>query len=310
MRETFGLNVGSRARLTILGSGTSQGVPMIGCDCPVCNSTDPRDKRLRTSAMVEMDGLRLVVDAGPDFRTQMLREKVKHIDGILLTHNHKDHTGGLDDIRAFNYFEKKDSHIYCEQYVLDSLKREYPYAFGEHKYPGAPEWRVHIIDNKPFTVTTHFNDPVLVWQQGVGYTHVTNETVKEEKSAEIIPVRVWHDKKQSYPILGYRFKQIVYLTDVAEFPDSEWDKLSGAEAITINCVKIGAPHYSHFCLEEAVDFAKKACDKAGISLCYLTHLSHAMGFHTELSARVALENRSYDGHPLLITPAYDGLVIE
>lgn len=300
-----------RAKMTILGSGTSQGVPMIACDCHVCRSIDPRDRRLRTSALVEMNGMTLVIDAGPDFREQMIRERVKHIDGILLTHNHKDHTGGLDDIRAFNYFEHKDSHIYCEPYVLDALKGEYPYAFGEQKYPGAPEWRVHLLEGeKPFTVSTHFNDPELVWEQGKGYTHVAPSTAIEEKSIEVTPIRVWHDKKRSYPIFGYRFCQIVYLTDVAEFPDSEWDKLKGAEVITINCVKIGAPHYSHFCLEEAIDFAKKACDRASIAHCYLTHLSHAMGTYEELKARVAVENRSYDGHPLLIEPAYDGLIIE
>lgn len=301
----------SKARLTILGSGTSQGVPMIACDCHVCNSSDPHDKRLRSSAMVDMDGMRLIIDAGPDFRTQMLREKVTHIDGILLTHNHRDHTAGLDDIRAFNYFERRDSHIYCEPYVLDALKMEYPYAFGENKYPGSPEWRVHLIENEDsFRVSTHYGDPLLVWEQGHGYTHCKVASEQQERSMEVTPIRVFHDKKQSYPIFGFRFGQIVYLTDVAEFPDSQWDKLKGAEAVTINCVKIGAPHYSHFCLEEAVDFAKKARDIAGIRRCYLTHLSHSMGTHEELSARVAAENKSYNGLDLQIRPAYDGMVIE
>lgn len=300
-----------RAKLTILGSGTSQGVPMISCTCPVCRSADPHDKRFRTSAMVEMGGLRMVVDAGPDFRMQMLSAKVSHIDGILLTHNHKDHTGGLDEVRSFNYFERKDMHIYCENYVLESLMREYPYCFGEDKYPGAPEWKIHVIENiDKLTVSTHRNDPDLVWEKNRGYTHICTQTNVEEQSVDIVPVRVWHDKKRSFPILGYRFGQIVYLTDVAEFPDSQWDKLDGAEAVTINCVKIGAPHYSHFCLEEAVDFAKKCCDRAGIRRCYLTHLSHSMGTHEQLKAMVAAENTSYRGTPMTIEPCYDGMVIE
>jgi phosphoribosyl 1,2-cyclic phosphate phosphodiesterase len=141
-----------KAKLTFLGTGTSQGVPMIGCSCDVCSSADPRDKRLRSSVLVDYAGKRILVDAGPDFRQQMLRAGVSHLDAILLTHNHKDHTGGLDDIRAFNYLEKKASQIYCEKYVEGSLRMEYSYAFEEIKYPGARKWNVHIIDEKPFSI--------------------------------------------------------------------------------------------------------------------------------------------------------------
>ena len=137
-----------KAKLTFLGTGTSQGVPMIGCDCPVCRSADPRDKRLRSSALVEYGGLTILVDAGPDFRYQMLRQDVRHLDAILLTHNHKDHTGGLDDIRAFNLIERHPVNIYCEKYVEDTLRQDYSYAFAEPKYPGSPEWHVHIIDSR------------------------------------------------------------------------------------------------------------------------------------------------------------------
>jgi phosphoribosyl 1,2-cyclic phosphate phosphodiesterase len=179
-----------KTRLTFLGTGTSQGVPMIGCGCEVCSSENPRDKRLRASVLVEYCGLKILVDAGPDFRQQMLRENISHLDAILLTHNHKDHTGGLDDIRAFNYLEKRATQIYCEKYVEDSLRMEYSYAFAENKYPGAPEWEVHRIDENPFTIY----------------------------SAEIIPIRGRHFK---LPVLGFRFGDIAYCTDMNHIPDED-----------------------------------------------------------------------------------------
>ena len=157
-----------KAKLTFLGTGTSQGVPIIGCRCPVCSSSDPRDKRLRSAALVEYGGLTILVDAGPDFRTQMLRAGIGHLDAILLTHNHMDHTGGLDDVRALNYIDRKAVHIYCEKKVLETLKVMFGYAFAEHKYPGSPEWRIHLIDENPFAVK-----PVeggnLVWMHDKGY---------------------------------------------------------------------------------------------------------------------------------------------
>ena len=251
-------------KLTFLGTGTSQGVPMIGCGCEVCLSKDPRDQRLRSSVLVEHEGLTVLVDAGPDFRQQMLRAGVTHLDAIILTHNHKDHTGGLDDIRAFNYLEKKASQIYCEKYVEDSLRMEYSYAFEEVKYPGAPEWDVHIIDEKPFSIN----------------------------GVEIIPIRGMHYK---LPILGFRFGNIAYCTDMNHIPEEEFSKLTGLDHFIINTVRYGK-HISHFSLEEAVAVAQKV----GAKHSWLTHLSHQLPCHTDLAAEL----------PEGILPAYDGLTIE
>ena len=254
----------SRTRLTFLGTGTSQGVPMIGCGCEVCRNSDPRDKRLRASVLVEHEGLRILVDAGPDFRYQMLRAGVSSLDAILLTHNHKDHTGGLDDIRAFNYHEKKATQIYCEQYVEESLRKEYSYAFEEIKYPGAPEWDVHIIDDKPFTIN----------------------------KVEIIPIRGRHFK---LPVLGYRFGNIAYCTDMNHISDEEYAKLQGLDHFIINCVRRGR-HISHYSLEQAIEVAQKV----GAKHSWLTHLSHQLPCYEELTKEL----------PEGILPAFDGLVIE
>lgn len=254
----------SKTRLTFLGTGTSQGIPMIGCGCEVCKSQDPRDKRLRASVLVEHEGLRVLVDAGPDFRYQMLRAGVSSLDAILLTHNHKDHTGGLDDIRAFNYHEKRATQIYCEKYVEESLRKEYSYAFEEIKYPGAPEWDVHIIDENPFTI----------------------------KGVEITPIRGRHFK---LPVLGYRFGNIAYCTDMNHIPEEEYSKLQGLDHFIINCVRRGR-HISHYSLEQAIEVA----EKVGAKHSWLTHLSHQLPCHEELTKEL----------PEGILPAFDGLVIE
>ena len=250
-------------KLTFLGTGTSQGVPMIGCGCDVCCSADPRDKRLRSSVLVEHEGLTVLVDAGPDFRQQMLRAGVSHLDAILLTHNHKDHTGGLDDIRAFNYLEKRASQIYCEKYVEDSLRMEYSYAFAVNKYPGAPEWNVHIIDENPFSIN----------------------------GVEIIPIRGKHYR---LPVLGFRFGNIAYCTDMNHIPEEEFEKLKGLDHFIINTVRRGR-HISHFALEEAVAIAQKV----GAKQSWLTHLSHQLPCYSELEKEL----------PAGILPAYDGLTI-
>ena len=250
-------------RLTFLGTGTSQGVPMIGCECEVCKSEDSRDKRLRASVFVEYEGLKILVDAGPDFRQQLLREGIGSVDAILLTHNHKDHTGGLDDIRAFNYFEKKATDIYCEKYVEDSLRQEYSYAFAEVKYPGAPEWNVHIIDDNPFYIN----------------------------GVKIIPIRGKHYK---LPVLGYRFGNVAYCTDMNHIADEEFEKLKGLEHFIINCVRRGR-HISHFSLEGALEVA----EKVGAKHTWITHLSHQLPRHEELLKEL----------PERVEPAYDGLQI-
>ena len=267
-----------KTRLTFLGTGTSQGVPMIGCGCEVCRSADQRDKRLRSSVLVEYCGLTILVDAGPDFRQQMLREGVSHLDAILLTHNHKDHTGGLDDIRAFNYLEKKATQIYCEKYVEDSLRMEYSYAFEENKYPGAPDWNVHIIDGQPFTINVPEESPDTSGCEG--------------KAATIIPIRGKHFR---LPVLGFRFGNIAYCTDMNHIPEEEFAKLEGLDHFIINCVRRGR-HISHFSLEGAL----KVAERVGAKHTWLTHLSHQLPRYEELSAEL----------PPHIRPAYDGLVIE
>ncbi len=298
-----------KAKLTFLGTGTSQGVPIIGCQCAVCRSADPRDKRLRSAALVEYGGLTILVDAGPDFRTQMLREGVRHLDAILLTHNHMDHTGGLDDVRALNYIDRKAVHIYCEEKVLNTLKVMYGYAFAEHKYPGSPEWRIHLIDDRPFAVM-----PVeggdLIWMHEKGYCMQMpdgsiipcgNDIVTLAKSptpealaaggVEIIPIRGYHGQM---PILGFRFGDIAYITDMSLIPEEEFPKLKGLKHLTLNTVSYH-PHHSHFSLEEAVAMAQKI----GAEHTWLTHLSHTFPSHDQFDRELP------DG----ISPAYDGLVI-
>lgn len=281
-----------RTRLKFLGTGTSQGVPMIGCGCDVCRSRDPRDKRLRASVLVEHEGLTILVDAGPDFRQQMLREGVSHLDAILLTHNHKDHTGGLDDIRAFNYLEKRATEIYCEKYVEDALRMEYSYAFAEKKYPGAPEWHVHNIDENPFEIRCGGPYEVLSWEPGKGYVHSTAGEDDPVKTARIIPIRGMH---YELPVLGYRFGDIAYCTDMNHIPEEEFTKLEGLEHFVINCVKYGK-HISHYSLEEAIEVAQRV----GAKHTWLTHLSHQLPCYNELAVELP------DG----ILPAYDGQVIE
>ncbi|MBR7004875.1 MAG: MBL fold metallo-hydrolase [Bacteroidales bacterium] len=313
---------GSRARLTFLGSGTSQGVPIIGCSCRVCRSSDSHDKRFRASAFIEYEGLNILVDAGPDFRMQMLAHGISHLDAILLTHNHKDHTGGLDDVRSLNYVDRRAAEIYCEQNVLEDLIREYPYVFKFPKYPGAPEWHLHVIDEKPFVISKDSSDRELVWVHDVGYhyrlpdgslvptarcledmieTAAPAGSSSDSEGTVIIPIRGLHDR---LPVLGFRFGDIAYLTDMSSIPESEFSKLEGLRHLTLNTVSYNR-HHSHFSLSETLEMA----DRIRAEHTWLTHLSHTFPVHEQFCndlERMCEEMRIHSS----VQPAYDGLVIE
>ena len=285
-----------KVKLTFLGTGTSSGVPMIGCNCPVCTSADPRDSRLRASVLVECGGLTIVVDAGPDFRQQLLRAGVQHVDAILLTHNHMDHVGGLDETRALNLFERKPVNIFCEPYVLDSLRQMFAYAFREPRYPGAPEWHMHVLESyEPFRVYSNAAERELVWVSGSGYQYTGKQGLDDVPSVEVVPIHGWHHKQPGLSVLGYRFGNIAYLTDMNSIPDEEFEKLRGLDAVTVNCVKKD-PHFSHFSLAEALAFF----ERVGARESYITHISHRLPRHEEFAAEL----------PPHVHPAYDGLVLE
>lgn len=243
------------AIFTFLGTGTSQGVPVIGCRCEVCTSTDRRDNRLRTSAMVETEGQRIVIDAGPDFRQQMLREGVAELDAILFTHHHKDHTGGLDDVRAFNfnhYPRIRPMHIYTTATTASYLRKDYDYAFAEQKYIGAPELRLHEID--------------------------TEQRFKVG-DIEITPIRGTH--APNIEVVGFRIGAMAYLTDFKTIEPSEVDKLRGVEHLVVNALRF-EPHHSHFNVEEALALIERVKPRQS----FLTHLSHDIGLHKETDCQL------------------------
>lgn len=248
-----------------LGTGTSQGIPVIGSNHSVCKSSDPKDKRLRVSVWISWDNNSIVLDCGPDFRQQMLVSECPKIDAILFTHEHSDHTAGLDDIRPFFFKQKKEIPIYAHQRVLDSLIRRFDYIFEtENKYPGAPGVQTfEVINNKTFVI---------------GQT-------------EIIPINVDHANLQ---VFGYRIKDFAYLTDVKTIEAAEIEKLKGVKALVINALR-EEPHYSHFSLQDALDFITLVQPEKA----YLTHISHLMGFHDEVQAKL----------PKNVFLAYDNLQI-
>ncbi len=233
-------------KITFLGTGTSQGVPVIACDCEVCTSPDPRDKRLRSSIMIEDEGKVIVIDSGPDFRYQMLRAKVKHLDAIVFTHEHKDHIAGMDDIRAFNYRQAAAIDIYATTRVQEALRREFSYVFAEMKYPGIPEVSLHTIDLKPFVVS----------------------------GIKFIPIEVMHYK---LPVLGFRIGDFTYITDAKTISEQEKKKIRGTKILVINALQI-EKHISHFTFTEAIAFAKEI----GAEKTYFTHISHRLGRHESI----------------------------
>lgn len=247
-----------------MGTGTSQGVPVIACDCKVCTSQDPRDNRLRSSILIETEGKVFSIDAGPDFRQQLLRAKVTKLDAVIFTHEHKDHVAGLDDVRAFNFKQMREMPVYVTDSVEEALRREFPYIFADYKYPGVPRLDVHKITNIPFHA------------EGVRFQ----------------PIEVMHYKM---PVFGYRVGDFTYITDVSHIPEAEMHKIRGSKVIVISALR-KQPHISHFNLDQAIQLLEELKPEKG----YLTHISHLMGLHEDVSKEL----------PDFIELAYDGLVIE
>lgn len=234
--------------ITFLGTGTSQGVPVIACHCPICTSSDARDNRLRTSIMVSSEYTNVVIDSGPDFRQQLLRENVQHLHAVLFTHEHKDHIAGLDDIRAFNYAQKEKMNVYCTNQVFEALKREYAYVFSDYPYPGIPEVAMHIIENSPFEI------------KGIPFN----------------PIQVLHLKLD---VFGYRIGDFTYITDANYISPEEKEKIKGSKTLVLNALR-KEPHPSHFTLDEALALIEEMKPERA----YLTHISHQLGLHEEIQA--------------------------
>lgn len=247
-------------RFTFLGTGTSQGVPVITCQCEVCLSADARDNRTRTSLFIQSDTTSVVIDTGPDFRAQMLREKIRDLDAVVFTHGHKDHVAGLDDIRPFNYLLDKTISVYAENRVQDILKKEFSYAFQPQEYPGVPQIKLIAIDEQPFTVG----------------------------DIRFIPIRAMH---KELPVLGFRVDDVVYITDANYIAPAELDKCRGAEVLVLNALR-REPHYSHFNLNQALEIIENLRPKQA----YLTHISHHMGVYESVQHKLpAGVSLAYDG---------------
>jgi phosphoribosyl 1,2-cyclic phosphate phosphodiesterase len=247
-------------KIIFLGTGTSQGIPVIACNCGACRSSSKKDKRLRSSIYIEKNSMHLVIDSGPDFRQQMLRENVNKLDAILLTHEHKDHVGGLDDVRGFNFKQNKPMDVYARKNVLEQIKKEFSYAFAKDRYPGVPEVNLHEVVNKPFEIS----------------------------NISITPINVLHYKLKVY---GYRISDFTYITDASFIPDEEIDKIRGSKVLILNALR-KKMHYSHFNLEQALEIIDRIKPKNA----FLTHISHLMGIHDEIEKELPENIKlAYDG---------------
>jgi phosphoribosyl 1,2-cyclic phosphate phosphodiesterase len=240
-------------KVTFLGTGTSQGVPVIGCSCEVCKSSDEHDKRLRSSVLIEVDNLSLVIDSGPDFRQQMLKAGVGKMNGVLITHEHKDHIAGLDDVRAFNWLQKKPMEVYAEKRVIKAIKREFEYVFEKDPYPGVPQIHLNRIDESPFEINT----------------------------TQIIPIR---GKHMHLPVLGFRINDFAYLTDFNFIDESELEKIKDLKVLVVNGLR-KEPHISHFTLDESVAIIQRVKPEMG----YITHISHQMGLSKDIHMPKGIE---------------------
>jgi|TARA_B110000093_G_C12911243_1_gene384849 phosphoribosyl 1,2-cyclic phosphate phosphodiesterase len=246
-------------KVTFLGTGTSQGVPIIACECEVCISADTKDKRLRSSVLVETENINFIIDTGPDFRYQMLREGVKKLDAVVFTHEHKDHIAGFDDIRGFNWKTQMPMEVYASPDVEIALKRDFHYAFAEKRYPGVPSLNLHVLDNAPFSIG----------------------------DLELTPIEVLHYK---LPVFGYRVGDFSYVTDVNFISEEEKHKLKGSKVLVLSALR-QSDHISHYSLEQAIEVAREI----GAEQTYFTHMSHQIGLHSEVDAQLpAGMNLAYD----------------
>ena len=255
----------NQMKITLLGTGTSQGVPVIACDCQVCKSNNPKDNRLRSSVMIEVNGQIFVIDTGPDFRQQMLRENVQRVDAVIFTHHHKDHVAGMDDIRAFNHKWKKDMDVFCNSITEEALRKEFPYIFSNVQYPGIPKINIKLFNNDKFNIN----------------------------NIDIIPIEAQH---YLLPVFGFRIHNFVYLTDVSDISEEEKDKMRGADLIILDALR-RTSHISHLSLNQALELLEELNPKRAL----LTHISHFMGLHEKVNDELPSHFQlAFDGQKIFL----------